>query len=202
MTATSLSGPAEASGGDGLLARVRAELSPARVTALALVGLLVLSLVNLRPVRLAEAMLSSVLLSVTGFGAERLGTSVLVATDGGRAGFTIANGCSTALLAAPFLLVGALAVGTGRIRPGRALTTVAVALLGVIAVNQLRFWIVGASIGWFGFETGYGQSHVLIGTLVSTFGLVIGLAAFILSMSRSRAADEAAAAGAKGAGTC
>jgi len=185
VTTASLPG----AGSIGLGARLRTEATVERVTAVALLATLVASLVLLRPIRIAEAMLSSSLLSLTGIGADRVGTSVLVETEGTRAGFTIASGCSTALLAAPFLVVGALAVATGRIRPRRLLATLAVAVVGVIAVNQLRSSIVGASIHWFGFETGYGQSHVLIGTLVSTLGLVVGLAAFVLAMARSRDAE-------------
>jgi len=173
----------------GLAERLAIGVTPARLSAAAIGLALVASLVLLRPVRLAEAMLSSAVLSALGFGAERVGTSVLVETDGARAGFTIASGCSTALLAAPFLAVGALAVATGRVRPGRAFATLAAALVGVVVVNQLRFGIVGAAIGWFGFRTGYGQSHVLIGTLVSTVGLVVGLAAFVLAMGRARTVE-------------
>lgn len=171
----------------------RAKVSTrAKATAGGLAALLVLSLVALRQVRIGEAMLSTRILSFLGTGADRFGTAVLVDSDGSRAGFTIASGCSTALLAAPFLVIGALSLVTGRVRPGRTLACVAVALVGVIAVNQLRFGIVGGAIHLFGFERGYGQSHVLIGTLVSTLGLVLGLTFFVLAMGKDRRIDAEA----------
>lgn len=164
--------------------RVHAATPTALVTALGLAAVLAASLLALRSVRIGEAILSTGLLRLMGTGAERVGTAVTVETGGARAGFTIANGCSTALLAAPFLTVGAIAVLTGRVRPPRILGSVAVAVVGVVLLNQLRFGIVGGAIHLFGFERGYGQSHVLIGTLVSTVGLVAGLAAFVWSLER------------------
>lgn len=154
------------------------------VTALGLASAIVAVLLALRSIRVGEAVLSSLLLQAMGAGAERLGTTVIVQSGPGRAGFTIATGCSTALLAIPFLGVGALAVLTGRFRPRRVLAHLAVAVVGVIVLNQLRFGIVGGAIHVFGYERGYGQSHVLIGTLVSTLGLVGGLTAFGWTLTR------------------
>lgn len=164
----------------------------AKVAAGGLTVVLVASLIALRQVRIGEAMISTRILSWLGTGADRFGTAVLVDADGSRAGFTIASGCSTALLAAPFLVIGALSLITGRVRPGRTLACVAVALVGVVAVNQLRFGIVGGAIHLFGFKTGYGQSHVLIGTLVSTLGLVFGLTFFVLAMGKDGRRDAKA----------
>jgi exosortase/archaeosortase family protein len=163
----------------GRAERTTTHVTTARLTAVGLIGALVASIVLIRPIRLAEAMVSAGLLRLMGTGADRFGTAVLVETDAGRAGFTIATGCSTTLLAAPFLAVGALTLGTGRVRPARGLIALAWALVGISLLNQLRFAIVGGAIHLFGFERGYGQSHVLIGTLVSTTGLVVGLAGFV-----------------------
>jgi len=156
----------------------------AQLTAAALVLGLVGALVALRPIRIGEAMLSAALLRLMGTGAERVGTAVLVDTGGARAGFAIAGGCSTALLATPFIGVGALVLATGRVRPGRTLACLGAAIGGAVLVNQVRFGIVGGAIHLFGFERGYGQSHVLIGTLVSTAGLVVGLTAFVWALGR------------------
>lgn len=164
--------------------RVHAATPAALVTAAGLVAVLVCALLALRSIRIGEAVLATGLLRLMGTGAERVGTAVVVDAGAGRAGFTIASGCSTALLAAPFLAVGAIAVLTGRVRPPRALASVGIAAVGVVLLNQLRFGIVGAAIHLFGFERGYGQSHVLIGTLVSTVGLVAGLTAFVWSLEK------------------
>lgn len=171
--------------------RTAASSVAARALAGLFAGAVVLSFIALRPIRVAEAMLSARLLDLLGTGADRFGTAVLVDADGSRAGFTVANGCSTALLAAPFLVIGALALATGRVRPGRTVLCVVGALAAVVLVNQLRFGIVGSAIHLFGFEKGYGQSHVLIGTLVSTLGLVVGLATFVLAMGRDGRARDA-----------
>lgn len=156
----------------------------AQLAAVAMVATLVALLALMRSVRIGEAMLSAALLRLMGTGADRVGTAILVDTDGARAGFAIASGCSTALLALPFIAVGALALVTGRVRPGRTLACVAVAVGGAVLLNQLRFGIVGGAIHLFGFERGYGQSHVLIGTLVSTVGMVAGLAGFVWALGR------------------
>lgn len=156
----------------------------AHLTAAALVVALAGALAALRPIRIGEAMLSAGLLRLMGTGADRVGTAVLVDTEGARAGFAIASGCSTALLATPFIAVGALALATGRVRPSRTLACLGAAIGGAVLVNQLRFGVVGGAIHLFGFERGYGQSHVLIGTLVSTTGLVAGLAGFVWALGR------------------
>jgi exosortase/archaeosortase family protein len=164
--------------------RARTATPTALVTALGLAAAIVASLLALRGIRLGEAILSTAVLQGMGTGAERFGTTVIVDSGAGRAGFTIATGCSTALLAIPFLGVGALALASGRVPVRRTLTALGFAVAGVVLLNQVRFGVIGGAIHVFGYERGYGQSHVLIGTLISTIGLVAGLAAFGWSLSR------------------
>jgi exosortase/archaeosortase family protein len=83
----------------------------------------------------------------------------------------------------PFgLIAGGLLLG-GRLTVRRGLVTVASVILLVFAVNQLRIGIVAVSMRTWGLQTGYERSHVLLGSLISTFGVAVGVVIFLISVS-------------------
>ncbi|MGN6693954.1 MAG: hypothetical protein ACTHN0_07230, partial [Aquihabitans sp.] len=100
--------------------------------------------------------------------------------DSAGAGYTVAAGCSSAVLLLPFGILAFALVGSGRVR----LQRVAVALLGPVLllplINQIRFALIGIAIKRWGFDSGYGPAHLAAGTVVSTIGLVTALAMFVL----------------------
>lgn len=54
----------------------------------------------------------------------------------------------------------------------------------LFAVNQIRLLIVSASMRAWGFETGYERSHILLGTLASTIGVILGVFFFLFLVTR------------------
>lgn len=140
-----------------------------------------------RSVQILEAWLSAGLANGLGVvPAEPFGIAVVFPLDGRNVGFTITPGCSVAFLLPVFFVVAAALVAFGRIGISRAVFTVAVVSATLFAVNQLRLLIVSASMQGWGFETGYERSHILLGTLASTTGVVFGVFLFLFLVTRPR----------------
>lgn len=148
--------------------------------AAAMVGLGAAAVIGQEQVRRTEAMGSAGLLSLLRVApAASLGTAVTFPAKGRYVGFTIAPGCTAALLVVPFFLVAGVLLLAGRVQPGRATATVATFTLLVSVVNQLRLLVIAVSMRVWGFPAGFDRSHVLLGTLVSTIGVVAGLLLFL-----------------------
>lgn len=148
--------------------------------AAAMVGLGAAALIGQEQVRRTEAMGSAGLLNLLRVApAASLGTAVTFPAKGRYVGFTIAPGCTVALLVVPFFLVAGVLLLAGRVQPGRATATVAIFTLLVSVVNQLRLLVIAVSMRVWGFPAGFDRSHVLLGTLVSTIGVVGGLLLFL-----------------------
>jgi exosortase/archaeosortase family protein len=94
-------------------------------------------------------------------------------------GYTIAASCTSALLIAPFFLIGGALLLWGRIRITRGLIALVAVTVIVWLVNQLRLLLIGTSMRLWGFKTGYSRSHLLAGGIVSTLGVAIGIAAYV-----------------------
>ncbi len=142
-------------------------------------------LLNIRAITLAEAHLSSVLISVTGLAAAHsVGTAVIYQLGSRWVGFAITGGCSVALLTIPPFVIAALLIGTRRVSWVRGLASVASAVLLLIVVNQLRLYIIAAAMQWWGFKTGYERSHVLIGSGITTVGLALVTLIFMFFLGR------------------
>ncbi|HWH35705.1 MAG TPA: hypothetical protein VNT56_10365 [Acidimicrobiales bacterium] len=118
--------------------------------------------------------------------AEPLRSAVVFELEGRSVGFTITPGCSVAFLVPFFFVVAAGLVAVGRIHLRRAVTAVTVVTAALFAVNQLRLLIVTASMRGWGFEAGYERSHVLLGTLASTVGVVLAVFLFLFVVTRHR----------------
>lgn len=160
-------------------------------------GVLVVSsslIAALRTIRLGEATASRHLLALLGIPTRQIGTTVVVGTGSGPAGFTVSSGCSSALLLLPFALLAGALVASGRVRARTGGVALLGAALALPLINQVRFAVIGASIGRWGFDRGYAPAHVIAGTIVSTVGLAAALAAFVRCCLRpSRHADPAQA---------
>lgn len=146
----------------------------------------VLAVVFHRVVRLVEAETSASVVSVVGLDAVPMGTAVVFALDGDFVGFSLTAGCSVAFILAPLYLVVAGLLVAARLTIRRALACLLVLTAVLFAVNQARFTVIGWAMQRWGFEDGYERSHIFLGTLVSTIGVVGGLLIVLMMMTRSR----------------
>jgi exosortase/archaeosortase family protein len=121
--------------------------------------------------------------------AEALGSSVIFPLEGRFVGFTITPACTVALLTLPFFGAAALLIASRRVKITRALVALVAFAAVVFTVNQLRLAVAAGAMRAWGFETGYERSHVFLGTVVSTVGVLGSLAAFVyVLLARSRGA--------------
>jgi exosortase/archaeosortase family protein len=142
-------------------------------------------LLKIRDITLAEAHLSSALISVTGLAhSHSVGTAVIYQLGNRWVGFAITGGCSVALLTIPPFVIAALLIGTRRVSWVRGLAAVGSAVVLLVAVNQLRLYIIAAAMQWWGFKTGYERSHVLIGSGLTTIGLALVTLLFMVFLGR------------------
>jgi len=152
--------------------------------------LLVLTQSAVRPV---EARISAAVVGTTQVAdARSLGTAVVFPLRGAFVGYSLSEGCTAALLVSPFCLLAAGLVAARRTSVQRGISTLGGLALSLFAVNQLRLLVVALSMRWWGFRQGYEISHVLLGTIVSTLGVLLGLLLFVrfaLTPSPVRTAD-------------
>jgi exosortase/archaeosortase family protein len=140
--------------------------------------------------RLVEASMAAALMRVAHLAdAHALGSSVFFLHSQQWIGFTVATGCTAALLIAPFFFIGAALMFLRRLKVSHTLLALAVVSLLIWLVNQLRLILIGASMQLWGFKTGYDRSHVLAGGVLSTVGVTIGIVAFLMFMLREREAS-------------
>lgn len=141
-----------------------------------------------RHMRQVEASVSAFLLRITHLApvAHHTGSAVVFTQQDHWVGYSIAAGCTAALLIAPFFFVSAGLLLSGRVSLRRGLLALLIASVLVWAVNQLRLLLIAASMQLWGFRTGYNRSHVLAGGVLSTFGVAIGIVLFLALMIRER----------------
>lgn len=131
-------------------------------------------------IRRAEAIGCAFLLDLLRLApAESLGTAVTFPAQGRYVGFTVAPGCTAALLIVPFVLVAGVLLLARRVHPTRAIATVAVFAAVIALINQLRLMVIAISMRAWGYPDGFERSHVLLGSLVSTIGVAGGLLLFL-----------------------
>ncbi len=134
-----------------------------------------------------EAWFSASILRVTQiFPARAIGVAVIFPVRGALVGLSISASCTAALLISPFLLLSGGLVASGRVSVGRGVSTAAVLALILFVVNQARILVIALSMRWWGFERGYEISHILLGTIVSTLGVLAGLLIFTRVLVRGR----------------
>ncbi|MGH9125191.1 MAG: hypothetical protein ACRDZ8_10765 [Acidimicrobiales bacterium] len=111
--------------------------------------------------------------------ARSLGPDVIFPLGHRWVGFALTLSCTSALLMVPFFVIAGVLLLFRRVPRRRALVALAVAAAVLFAINQLRLVVIAASMLWWGFETGYQRSHVLLGTTLSTIGVIIGIIIFV-----------------------
>ena len=98
--------------------------------------------------------------------------------------------CTAALLMVPFFLITGGTLLLRRVEMARALTALAVTCGIIFVVNQLRLVVIAGSMVLWGFKTGYERSHILLGTALSTIGVIAGIILFarllVVTPARSR----------------
>jgi exosortase/archaeosortase family protein len=137
--------------------------------------------------RLVEAgMAAAVMRLIHLADAHALGSTVFFVHSQQWIGYTVATGCTAALLIAPFFFIGAGLLFFRRLRVRNTLLALAVITVVIWLVNQLRLLLIGASMQLWGMKTGYDRSHVLAGGVLSTVGVVFGIVAFLAFVLRDR----------------
>ena len=159
-----------------------------RVDALVVAGVGLVILLTQSHIRQVEASASALLLRTTHVAgsARPIGSAVVFNHGSNWFGYSVAAGCTAALLIAPFFFVGAGLLLSRRVSLARGLVALAVVTVLVWVVNQLRLLLIAASMQIWGFRTGYNRSHVLAGGVLSTFGVAVGVVIFVLLMIRER----------------
>ena len=118
--------------------------------------------------------------------AQSLGNAVLFPLAHRFVGFAVAPGCSVTFLVAPFCLIAAALIASGRVPPRRGLGALGLVAGIFFAVNQARFVVIVASMRGWGFKTGFELSHVLLGTVLSTLGVLGGILLFVWVVATER----------------
>jgi exosortase/archaeosortase family protein len=158
---------------------------PVVVASGGLVALALLTVLTNHAIRLFEARLSASVLRLIGtHGVDTLGPNVLFMAKHHFVGFTLDAGCSAAFLMAPFLLLGAGMLLTGRVSLRRGLASTAVVVVLVFLANQARLLVIAVAIRGWGLQKGYERSHVFLGTVVSTVGVLVGVLLYFTIVSR------------------
>ncbi|MDQ1427833.1 MAG: hypothetical protein QOK39_1309 [Acidimicrobiaceae bacterium] len=111
--------------------------------------------------------------------ASALGANVVFPLHGQWVGIELSVACTAALLMVPFFAVAGLLMLARRVDSRRALTALAVVSVVIFLVNQLRLLVIAGSMLAWGFRTGYERSHVFLGTVLSTVGVIIGVIIFV-----------------------
>lgn len=164
-----------------------ASIRGSTATACALAALAIGLVIAQRPIRVFEASISALVLQGLSFGSSAsVGSAVVFAESGRLVGFSLTLGCTAALLLLPFFLITAGLVASRRIPARRAAGSLAVATVVVLLVNQLRFLVVAVSMRVWGHETGYERSHVFLGSMLSTAGLMAGVLVFVVGLAKDQ----------------
>jgi exosortase/archaeosortase family protein len=162
----------------------------------ALVGVLLVLFVDQG--QRAEAWLNAALINATGIApAEVFGASVVFLRGQAYNGFTVAAGCTATLLLVPFFFLTAGLLGFSRLSPRRCLAALVLVTVLVNAANQGRMLLIAWQMRTLGGERGYEVSHVFLGTVVSTLGVLLAIVVFVgvlVGWSPRRKRPEAGAA--------
>jgi len=147
----------------------------------------VVMMVSQAAIRLAEARVSAGVIDVTRVAhAQSIGSSVVFPLRNAFVGFTITLGCTAALLVVPFFALTSGLIVARRASVQRGVATLALLVVALFVVNQARLLVIALSMRIWGFERGFEVSHVLLGTVVSTLGVLGGLLLYLWVLLRSR----------------
>lgn len=101
--------------------------------------------------------------------------------------------CTSALLVLPLVVIGAVMVFLRPTIARRVYTSLAIASIGLILVNQLRLLVLVGLVRVIGPSAGYYWGHTLLGSVVSIFGGAIALVLFVWLATRRPATERATA---------
>ncbi len=118
--------------------------------------------------------------------ATSVGKAVVFPLAGRYVGYTMAAGCSVTMLVAPFFLLSAALIISRRIRPSRGVGALGLLSVALFAVNQTRLLVIAVSMRAWGFRLGYERSHIFLGTVLSTLGVVAGVLVFVWVVAQER----------------
>ncbi|MFI6446556.1 exosortase/archaeosortase family protein [Kitasatospora sp. NPDC050543] len=107
-------------------------------------------------------------------------------------GLRITSDCTAAVVIAPFLALAGVVISFRRFRIGRVLAGVGFAAAILFLVNQLRLLLIAYATHEWGLNHGYGWSHLLVGSVVTSAGAVVAVAVFFLLVSRTGAGRRSA----------
>jgi exosortase/archaeosortase family protein len=159
------------------------------VISLALAGLAALALHENGQIRVFEAWLASHVIPVGAgvrSGHQPGQPIVWFAANSPRwIGLDITPECTVGLLMIPFIAASALLVWQ-RVAIIRPVMGLAVALVMLITVNQLRLLDIVWFVHAMGFGTGFYWGHTLVGSLITILGLASSLAMFLVVTVRRR----------------
>jgi exosortase/archaeosortase family protein len=157
-------------------------------TSLALCGIACLVVRENVRIRDFEAWLSGHIITIAAGlnGGHSFGTpTVWFPTKHAEIGLVITPECTASLLMVPFIAASALLVWQ-RVPLARPLVGLAVAVVSLIMVNQIRLlgivWFVKAM----GFSSGFYWGHTLVGSIVTIVGLASSLAMFAMLAIRRK----------------
>ena len=164
---------------------------PKRIAVAALLAVLTVAvLLEQARVRTFEALASAWIVGgLRVVPAESLQTAVVFPLRGRFVGYTLTPGCTAAFLVAPFLLLGAGLIIARRLSVWRGVKALAVVTVALFVANQARLVVIALSMRAWGFYAGYERSHVFLGTIVSTLGVIGGLLLFLRVASRPAPAE-------------
>lgn len=111
--------------------------------------------------------------------ASSLGDNVVFPLHGRWVGFSLSVACTAALLLVPFFVIAGLLLLARRVDSRRAIIALVVTTAVIFLVNQLRLLVIAGSMLAWGFTTGYERSHVFLGTVLSTLGVIGGVIIFV-----------------------
>jgi exosortase/archaeosortase family protein len=156
---------------------------PNRLLIAALVALTVALVLGHRVYQTAEIALAGLVLHLTTSSGVYVDASHQTVYFGlGSAtplGLTMTPECTSAFLLIPLVLVSAVLIALRPTIARRVLTSLGVAAVILVVVNQIRIMTLAALVGWLGTDRGYYWGHTMIGSLVSVFGGAIALVLFV-----------------------
>lgn len=156
----------------------RTTLVQATSALLVVVALLLVTFVNYG--QMAEARINAGVINALQIStAYVVDTSVIFLPGQRYAGYTVSAGCTATLLVVPFFLVTAGLLAFTRFSLRRSLTALGVVTLLIYVANQARLLLIAGVMRAFGGERGYEVSHVFLGTIVSTLGVLFAIVAFV-----------------------
>ncbi|MDQ1392170.1 MAG: hypothetical protein QOF30_1147 [Acidimicrobiaceae bacterium] len=162
--------------------------------ALSLVMLLgaVLLVLGNRALRTAELVVSGGVVSL-GAGHTvlyRPGHFIFFETSASRTvGLQVTASCTAIFLMVPFLLLAAFMMLIPRVSATRLVVAAVVGAVVVFWLNQLRLLIIAWATHNWGIGPGFDWSHILAGSLVTTFSMLIALYLFFrISLTGRRSA--------------